>query len=546
METKRIILALVLSFAVFFGWQLLFPQPQTTQPVAQTDGQTPGQTSGQTTGQTSQAAVPQTPATVQEAGPVVATQGRNVTVTTPLYTAHFDTQGGLLEGLQLNHYFKTVPIKGQPEPEKIDMVTGGASLGLLVDGARTWENAQWDTEVQDVTIEEGTDTLIFRGRIEGYDIERILTFEANNYLIKEEVRVTSTGASSADLVITRQAATDALTSLSTTYNMTQLVWMVNGALDNESDQKDLRNEGLPPVSGPTWGAIDNNYFVLAVQPGESTVLDGGMTGDTFFMNLKSATGSIRPGENKSVRTSYFIGPKERDLLAAASPELSKCVDFGWFDVIAKPLLISLVWLHQYVHNWGVAIIILTVIIKLIFWPLSQRSYKSMEQMKKIQPMVQKLREKYKEDKQRLNQETMQLYKTYKVNPAGGCLPMVVQIPVFFGLYKALLGAIELRHAGFIDMLPFTDMVWLADLSAKDPYYITPLIMGGTMFLQQLMTPTAGDPTQKKLMYIMPVVFTFLFLNFPSGLVVYWLCNNVLSIAQQWGIAQGGKRNKAAA
>jgi YidC/Oxa1 family membrane protein insertase len=193
----------------------------------------------------------------------------------------------------------------------------------------------------------------------------------------------------------------------------------------------------------------------------------------------------------------------------------------------------------------VAIIILTVIIKLIFWPLSQRSYKSMEQMKKIQPMAQKLREKYKDDKQRLNQETMQLYKTYKVNPAGGCLPMLVQIPVFFGLYKALLGAIELRHAGFIDTLPFTDMVWLADLSAKDPYYITPLIMGATMFLQQLMTPTTGDPTQKKIMYIMPVVFTFLFLQFPAGLVVYWLCNNVLSIAQQWWIAHSGKRRKAA-
>jgi YidC/Oxa1 family membrane protein insertase len=542
METKRIILALVLSFAVFFGWQLLFPQPK-PQPAPQAIEQGAPQ-AGQ---QAEKAATPAPSlASAKDVAPIEATQGRLVTVKTPLYTAEFDTQGGLLESLTLNKYFQTVPIKGQPQPDKINMISGGASLGLLVNGQRTWENAQWDTEVQDLALTEGSNTLIFHGRVEGYDIERILTFEADNYLIKEEVRVVSTSAADSDLKITRQAATDALTAMSSNYNQASISWMVNNGLDKEHDQKDLRNDGLPPVTAPTWGAIDDNYFVLAMQPVEQTVLEGGMTGDTFFINLSASLGSIRPGESKSVRTSYFIGPKERDLLAAASPELAKTVDFGWFDVIAKPLLIFLVWLHQYVNNWGVAVIILTVIIKLIFWPLSQRSYKSMEQMKKIQPMAAKLREKYKDDKQRLNQETMQLYKTYKVNPAGGCLPMVVQIPVFFGLYKALLGAIELRHAGFIDTLPFTNMVWLADLSAKDPYYITPLIMGATMFLQQLMTPTAGDPTQKKLMYIMPVVFTFLFLNFPAGLVVYWLCNNVLSIAQQWWIAHGSKRKKAAA
>jgi YidC/Oxa1 family membrane protein insertase len=186
-----------------------------------------------------------------------------------------------------------------------------------------------------------------------------------------------------------------------------------------------------------------------------------------------------------------------------------------------------------VHNYGVAVILLTVLIKLIFWPLSQKSYKSMDQMKRLQPMLTKLREKYADDKERLNQEVMQLYKTYKVNPAGGCLPMVVQIPVFFGLYKALLGSIELRHAPFISHVPFTDLVWMADLSVKDPYYVTPLIMGATMFIQQKMTPTGGDPMQAKIMLLMPVVFTFMFLNFPAGLVVYWLVNNVLSIGQQW-------------
>jgi len=217
----------------------------------------------------------------------------------------------------------------------------------------------------------------------------------------------------------------------------------------------------------------------------------------------------------------------------APQNLSAAIDYGWFDFVAKPLLKLLHFFYSYVGNYGVAIILLTVLIKAIFWPLSHKSYKSMEQMKKLQPLLSQLREKYKGDRQKMNEEMMQLYKTYKVNPAGGCLPMIVQIPVFFGLYQALLHSIELRHAAFITHLPFTNLIWLADLSAKDPFYITPLIMGATMFIQQKMTPAPGDPTQAKIMLLMPVVFTFMFLNFPSGLVVYWLVNNIISIAQQW-------------
>ena len=189
-----------------------------------------------------------------------------------------------------------------------------------------------------------------------------------------------------------------------------------------------------------------------------------------------------------------------------------------------PLLIVLKFIYNYVGNYGIAIIILTILIKIIFWPLGNKSYKSMKEMQKLQPKMQELREKYKDDKQKLSQETMALYKTHKVNPLGGCLPIVIQIPVFFGLYKVLLYAIELRHSPFF--------FWIQDLSAKDPYYITPIVMGATMFMQQKMTPTMGDPMQAKIMLFMPVVFTFLFLNFPSGLVIYWLFNNIISIGQQ--------------
>jgi YidC/Oxa1 family membrane protein insertase len=213
--------------------------------------------------------------------------------------------------------------------------------------------------------------------------------------------------------------------------------------------------------------------------------------------------------------------------------LVAAIHYGWLDVIAKPLVRILQFFHKYVGNYGLAIILLTIVIKIVFWPLSHKSYKSMNRMKKIQPMMKELKEKYKDDRQKMNQELMRLYKTYKVNPAGGCLPMLLQIPVFIGLYEALLGSIELRHASFIPEVPFTDIVWLADLAAKDPLYVSPVLMGLSMFLQQKLSPQAGDPTQAKIMMFMPVFLTFIFLNFPAGLVVYFITNNLLSMLQQW-------------
>ncbi|OQY12637.1 MAG: hypothetical protein B6I31_02815 [Desulfobacteraceae bacterium 4572_19] len=216
-----------------------------------------------------------------------------------------------------------------------------------------------------------------------------------------------------------------------------------------------------------------------------------------------------------------------------------------FNIIAKPCLWLMNFIYKFIPNYGVAIIILTILIKLLFWPLGNKSYKSMAEMKKLQPLMMEIREKYKNDKQRMNKEVMGLYKTYKVNPMSGCLPMIVQMPIFFALYRMLYSAIELRHAPFFG--------WITDLSAPDrlfhfgfqiPFMDPPcgipvltLIMGGTMILQQKMSPPAGDPTQAKMMMLMPVFFTFIFINFSSGLVLYWLVNNVLSISQQYYITK---------
>ena len=238
------------------------------------------------------------------------------------------------------------------------------------------------------------------------------------------------------------------------------------------------------------------------------------------------------------RMNLYFGPKEIDRLKASGHNLEKAINFGWFDPIAKPLLYVLNFFYQYIHNYGWAIILLTVLIKIAFWPLAHKSAQSMKTMQKLQPKLQKLKEKYGDDKERMNKELMQLYKTYKVNPMSGCLPMLLQIPVFFALYKVLLQAIELRHAPFL--------LWINDLSAPDRLMIPgvdipmlggipvlTLLMGVSMYFQQKMSPSSLDPTQAKMMQLLPVVFTFMFINFPSGLVLYWLVNNILSIVQQY-------------
>jgi YidC/Oxa1 family membrane protein insertase len=257
------------------------------------------------------------------------------------------------------------------------------------------------------------------------------------------------------------------------------------------------------------------------------------------------SGAVAPGTERTYQYAVYFGPKSLETLDLAGTDLARIVDFGFFDIIAKPLLHAMNFIHKFIPNYGIVIIIITIMVKILFWPLSNKSYKSMSQMKKLQPKMAELRAKYKHDKKVMNQELMNLYKLYKINPLGGCLPMVLQIPVFFAFYKMLYQAIELRHAPFF--------LWINDLAAPDrlftfgfkvplmsPPYGIPvltLIMGASMFFQQKMSPPPGDPTQAKMMMFMPIFFTFIFINFPSGLVLYWLVNNILSMVQQKYVTQ---------
>ena len=310
----------------------------------------------------------------------------------------------------------------------------------------------------------------------------------------------------------------------------------NGSINNKWEE--IKSGGLKAPQTFTgkidWAGLDEGYFLTAMIPTaapKALVLLQETPPGSMVASLRTPVEGLPAGQEAQMAYSLYFGPK--DLKDLKPLGLDRAINFGWFDFFARPLLYFLKFLHSHSFGYGWAIIILTFLIRIVFFYPNHKSYKSMKDMQKLQPKVAKIREKFKDDKEAMNKELMGLYKTFKVNPLAGCLPMVIQLPVFIALYNVLGSAIELRHAAFIPTLPFTNIVWLADLSTKDPLLITPIIMGGTMFLQQKMTPSAGDPAQAKMMMFLPLIFTFMFLNFASGLVIYWLVNNVLSIIQQY-------------
>jgi YidC/Oxa1 family membrane protein insertase len=317
-------------------------------------------------------------------------------------------------------------------------------------------------------------------------------------------------------------------------------------IDDHVEQIDVDDVGeeAPDPGRVQWISLQHRYFLSAlmpVQPAETKMsLSIPVPGIVESRYLQPGV-DLAPGTQKQFDYELFFGPKSMKVLGDVGYDLDRVIDFGWFDFIAKPCLWLMNFIYRFIPNYGIAIICLTLITKILLWPLGNKSYKSMGEMKKIQPLMAGIREKYKNDKKKMNQEMMALYRTYKINPMGGCLPMAAQIPVFIALYRMLYEAIELRHAPFFG--------WINDLSAPDrlfqfgfsipfmqePYGIPvlTLVMGASMLLQQKMSPPPGDPSQAKIMMLMPVVFTVIFINFPSGLVLYWLVNNLFSMAQQY-------------
>jgi len=561
MEPRNLLLAVVISLAVFVAWDLLSVQMgwiQPREPVTRN-----------ASAPTAQTAAPAAPAAPQqrESGAFDApppaerplftpAAGRQITVETPLYRAVFHSNGGILQEFYLKHYTNGV----RPESGLVNLISRAAAaqgpLGLLVGGLPSWLEPSWAYEGGDLRLNEnGAGVLRFIGEIGGLRLTRELSFVGSEYLIRERLRVSSYDLRAANIIFTFSAtslASERMPGIWATmnywffggpvpapeesvYNTTRVAWLQDKAFREEGAIKKL-TEGRNIKAPISWMAVMNNYFMGAISMNDPEIQGvGRMVGDRVFSARMGRSVTVSPGQDAVLETVYFLGPKDSRHLANAPNDLDRAINYGWwiFAIFAKPLVWVLQFFYSHVHNYGVAIVLLTIVIKILFWPLSHKSFKAMQQMKQLQPMMKKLQEKHAGDRETLNRELMQLYKTYKVNPASGCLPVLVQLPIFIAFYQALLNAIELRHATFITTLPFTDLPWLVDLSSRDPYFITPVLMGAIMFLQQKITPMPGDPLQVKIFMFLPVIMTVLFLTFPAGLVLYWLVNSVISVGQQW-------------
>ncbi|GHV53222.1 membrane protein insertase YidC [Deltaproteobacteria bacterium] len=531
MDKNRTIIAIAVSFVILIGWNQLavhlgwISEPEKIQAPSTTSAPNTPESRGNA----------DAPAVTLPTSPLPAFKpapGRDVVIDTPLYRAVFYSGGGILREFSTKKYRESIDQNSPPVQLITPAAASKAPMGVIINGSPSWSSMSWSFTGDDLSLQKGqSGVLQFAGEANGLRLTRELTFYADRYAVTEKVFAQSETLSSARIAFTM--STGQLTKAASEYDNMRVAYLKDGSFTSEDSEKTLTT-GISDTGVYDWAAVMNNYFLAAVCPADQSVTFKTKLEDNVYrVFVEKGDITLSPGQAATLDATYYLGPKEKDILDKEPHNLSAAINYGMFSIIAHPLLLVMNFFYQYVHNYGIAIILLTLVIKIILWPLSYKSYKSMEQMKKIQPVMAKLKEKYGKDREAMNREMMQLYKTYKINPASGCLPILVQIPVFIGLYQGLLGSILLRHASFITYLPFTDWLWLADLSVRDPYYITPLVMGGTMFFQQWITPSAGDPMQQKIMLIMPVVFTFMFLNFPSGLVVYWLTNNVISIAQQW-------------
>jgi len=514
---------------VWFGYNLLFPPAP---PAPQTVAEAPAAADSVEKAPIPQPAV-QEPVPAAAAVPADYTE-KILTVEGDLYRATFTTSGGRLSGFALKRYRQ----QADPDSPPVVLHAAGDQTGLSL-VTRGGESIQLPSDAPFRLLEptdrieldgSGQKQVTFRyvDAASGLTVDKIFTFRGDSYLIDLEVRISNPGRQRLQGTLTLGLVhpwDDA--QHSSRYGFVGPATLVGEKLKTDS-VKSLKKESKA-YGKPVWSGFETKYFLTACVPlekaADKVVLF--FRNNSVVNNFVSPYLQISPGQSIALDYRLYFGPLDFEILKAAGNQLDKAIDLGFFTPIAAPLRVVLHFFHGFTGNWGLAIILLTVIIKLIFWPLTHKSYKSMREMQKIQPEMQKIREKYRHDRERMNKEMMALYKEKRVNPMGGCLPMLVQIPVFFALYKVLMVDIALRHAPFI--------FWLNDLSAKDPYYITPIIMGVTMFIQQKMTPSSMDPTQAKVFMAMPIVFTFLFLNFPSGLVIYWLVNNILTIGQQYMI-----------
>lgn len=540
MDTQRLILFVVFSFSILMLWDAWqkeqHPVPVQTSPAV--------------------VATTPTPSTVLTANtPGVATEmaaklekGEKLRVFTDALYVEINTAGGDIRRLELLKHHdaadknKNFILMAEETPHLYI-----AQSGLIGPGLPTHKTL-FTAQEKEYRLAEGAGELkvtLSAPETAGVKVEKVFTFHRDSYVVNVEYKIKNGSAAS----LIPNAYFQLVRDGSAANGNSMFISTYTGAAIYTDKHKFQKVAFDDIAKGKTefekhgndgWVAMLQHYFVSAWLPKEGVAREfyTKKLGESLYAaGVIVPVGVIAAGADSSISVPLYAGPEEQDKLSKLAPGLDLTVDYGWLTVIAAPLFWVLAMIHKAVGNWGVAIILLTVLIKLAFYPLSAKSYRSMAHMRVLGPKLQKLKEHYGDDRQRLHQAMMDLYKTEKINPLGGCLPVLVQIPVFIALYWVLLASVEMRHAPF--------MLWIQDLSAADPYYVLPIIMGLTMIIQTKLNPTPPDPVQAKVMMVMPFAFSIFFFFFPAGLVLYWVVNNILSIAQQWQITRATEQVQAA-
>lgn len=526
MDTRRLVLFVIFSMSILMLWDAWQRQHEPVADIQQ---------------------VPNNNAvTAQSANPAGAVNGdvavdsdyklqsgQRLNITTDLYKAEIETTGGDLRRLELlkhrasdNDKTNFVLLDDAAKP-----MTYVAQSGLLGADLPTHKTL-FTSAATSYQMQTGQDKLEVRLSwvANGVTVDKIYTFHRNKYVIDVTYEVKNDTVAAITPVVYYQIVHDSESNQGSALMPT----FTGGSYYTEASKfkklafSDMEKEPLKLASNDGWVGLLQHYFVSAWIPKDGLARQfytEKLSDNMYRIGSKSILSSIAPGASLSITARLFSGPQTKKDLHSTAPGLEYTVDYGWLTVLAAPLFWVLSKIYDLVHNWGVAIILLTILIKAAFYPLSAKSYRSMAQMRELAPRLEALKQKFGDDRQKMQHAMMELYKTEKINPMSGCLPILLQIPVFIALYWMLLGSVELRHAPFFG--------WIQDLSAIDPYYILPLIMGASMIIQTKLNPKPTDPIQAKVMTWMPVIFSVFFFFFPAGLVLYWVVNNIISIWQQW-------------
>ncbi|HQU98968.1 MAG TPA: membrane protein insertase YidC [Nitrosomonas sp.] len=550
METKKLLLIIIFSTSLLFLWDSWQREinPSTTQVtpgnVAESNNQRHDPLPVPGDGLTSKPDSPSVASGIEGVDSTVTpnlfTNGEKITVTTDMIVAEIDTAGGDIRQLGLLKHPSSED-KSKPYELLLDKTARFhvAQSGLIGDGLPS-HKTKYSAKSNNYQLEPDQEKLVIKLTAtteNNIQVTKIFTFHRNSYVIDVAFEIDN----QSDETIIPFSYFQMLRDANEPTGSNTMIHSYTGpAMYTEAEKfikikftdLDKNKAEFPANADNGWIAMLEHYFLTAWLPTQQTPREyyaKRLSHNQYTAGIITPVGTIESGQTKQISVPFYAGPQEQEKLAQLSPGLDLTVDYGWLTILAQPLFKLLSFYHSWVDNWGVSIILLTLTVKLLFFPLSAAGYRSMAKLRVVTPKLQKIREQYASDRQRMHQAMMEFYKEEKINPMGGCLPILVQIPVFIALFWTLMSAVELRNTPFA--------LWITDLSTPDPYYVLPLIMGISMWIQSKLSPTPADPIQAKVMQIMPIAFSVFFFFFPSGLVLYSLCNNILSILQQWQITR---------